>query len=120
MRAQAPSPDELGARGVGAIVESSAAQLSMGCPERLSGVESAGAGRRSISAPAKPERDGLVRGARSGVEFDAEMRLADVNRAYRGIETVIIPALPELASFSSRVVVRELRQLQRHDVDVSP
>ena len=43
-----------------------------------------------------------------GVEFDAEMRLADVNRAISGIETVIIPALPELASCSSSVV-RELR-----------
>lgn len=50
----------------------------------------------------------LVRGARSGGEFEAEMRLADVNRAISGIETVIIPALPSLASCSSSVV-RELR-----------
>lgn len=50
----------------------------------------------------------LVRGARSGSEFDAEMSLADINRRISGIETVIIPALPELASCSSSVV-RELQ-----------
>lgn len=50
----------------------------------------------------------LVRGARTGTEFESEMALADINRTISGIETVIIPALPELASCSSSVV-RELR-----------
>lgn len=58
----------------------------------------------------------LLRGARSGSEFDAEMRLADVNRAISGLETVIIPALPELASCSSSVV-RELRSYG-HDASI--
>lgn len=50
----------------------------------------------------------LVRGARSGAEFDTETRLADINRSLSGIETIIIPTLPELAACSSSVV-RELR-----------
>jgi len=50
----------------------------------------------------------LVRGARTATEFESEMALADINRTISGIETVIIPALPELASCSSSVV-RELR-----------
>lgn len=50
----------------------------------------------------------LVRGARTGTEFESEMALADINRTISGIETVIVPALPELASCSSSVV-RELR-----------
>lgn len=50
----------------------------------------------------------LVRGARTGTEFESEMALADINRTISGMETVIIPALPELASCSSSVV-RELR-----------
>lgn len=49
----------------------------------------------------------LIRGARSGAEFDSEMALADLNRKISGIETIIIPALPELASCSSSAV-REL------------
>lgn len=57
----------------------------------------------------------LLRGARSGAEFDAEMRLADVNRAISGIETVILPALPELAACSSSVV----RELQSYGRDAS-
>lgn len=58
----------------------------------------------------------LLRGARSGAEFDAETRLADVNRAISGLETVILPTLPELSACSSSVV-RELRSYG-HDASI--
>lgn len=102
--AKAPSPDELGHR-VGAI-ESALRKLSDGLSERCR-VELY-SGRLTVDFAREAGARWLVRGARSGIEFDAEMRLADVNRAISGIETVIIPALPELASCSSSVV-RELR-----------
>ncbi len=57
----------------------------------------------------------LIRGARSASEFEAETAMADINRRLSGIETVIFPALPELACCSSSIV-RELRSYGR-DVD---
>lgn len=50
----------------------------------------------------------LLRGVRSVSDFDYEMRMADVNKRISGIDTVLLPASPELACISSSVV-RELR-----------
>lgn len=61
----------------------------------------------------------LVRGARTATEFESEMALADINRRLAGVETVIIPALPELASCSSSVV-RELRSYGRDAAEFLP
>lgn len=61
----------------------------------------------------------LVRGARTGTEFESEMALADINRTISGIETVIIPALPALASCSSSVV-RELWSYGRDAAEFLP
>lgn len=49
----------------------------------------------------------LVRGVRSVADFEAERELADINRTISGIDTVLLPALPELA-FVSSSMVREL------------
>ena len=54
------------------------------------------------------QADFLVRGVRSLSDFEYELQLADANRDLSGIETVILPPLPELA-FVSSSLVRELK-----------
>lgn len=54
----------------------------------------------------------LVRGVRSMSDFEYEMTMADVNRRLSGIETVLLPARPELACMSSSIV-RELEKYGR-------
>lgn len=50
----------------------------------------------------------LVRGARTAADFDYEYTLATINRdLQQGLETIIIPTLPEHAAVSSSMV-REL------------
>ena len=56
----------------------------------------------------------IIRGIRSAADFDYETQMADVNRQLSGIETVFLPALPQLASLSSSVV-RELSHFG-HDI----
>ena len=57
----------------------------------------------------------IVRGVRSTADFEYEMQMADVNRQLTGIETILLPASPQLASLSSSVV----RELARFGHDVS-
>lgn len=45
----------------------------------------------------------IIRGARTSTEFEYEVQMAEVNRALAGLETVILPASPELAFISSTV-----------------
>lgn len=56
----------------------------------------------------------LIRGVRGVNDFASEMDLADINREILGIETVFLPALPQL-SFVSGSMVRELSS-NGHDV----
>ncbi len=56
----------------------------------------------------------IVRGVRSFADYEYEMQMADVNRQFFGIETIILPASPEFAALSSSVV-RELLHFG-HDV----
>ena len=56
----------------------------------------------------------IVRGVRTASDFEYEFQMADVNRRLTGIETVLLPASPELASLSSSLV-RELSHFG-HDV----
>lgn len=58
----------------------------------------------------------IVRGIRTAADLDYELQMADVNRRLSGMETVFLPAKPELASLSSSVV----RELQHFGHDVSP
>lgn len=58
----------------------------------------------------------LLRGVRSVKDFEYERDLADINRRLSGIDTVLLMAKPELAFVSSSMV----RELIRHDVDVTP
>lgn len=58
----------------------------------------------------------LLRGARSVKDFEYERALADVNRRIgNNIETVILPALPELEWLSSTV----LRDMAAHGRDIT-
>ena len=57
----------------------------------------------------------IVRGVRTMADFEYEMQMADVNRQLTGIETILLPASPQLASLSSSVV----RELARFGHDVS-
>ena len=56
----------------------------------------------------------IIRGVRTTIDFEYEMQLADVNRQLTGIDTIFLPASPQLASLSS-TVVRELAHFG-HDV----
>ena len=49
----------------------------------------------------------LVRGARSGVDFDYEAQLCAINRELGGVDTVVLPASGELSHISS-TYAREL------------
>ena len=57
----------------------------------------------------------IIRGVRDVADFEYERRMADVNRAISGIETVILFSLPEQSSFSSSSV----RELESYGEDVS-
>ena len=56
----------------------------------------------------------ILRGVRTTADFEYEMQMADVNRQLTGIETILLPASPQLASLSSSLV-RELAHFG-HDV----
>lgn len=59
--------------------------------------------------------DVIVRGVRGVSDYDYELKLAEVNLRISGIETIFLPALPELAFVSSSMV----RELQSYGHDVS-
>lgn len=113
--AKAPSPEALAGRR--AAIEAAVAKLPDDVARRCS-VEVYG-GELTVDFAARMGARWLVRGARSGPEFDAETALADINRRLAGIETVILPALPELASCSSSVV-RELQSYGRDAAEFLP
>lgn len=58
----------------------------------------------------------LLRGVRTVADFEFERQLADINRNLSGIESVLIYALPSLASVSSSMV----RELASYGVDITP
>lgn len=57
----------------------------------------------------------MVRGVRNASDFEYERTLAETNLRLFGVETLLLPALPELA-FVSSSMVRELRSFG-HNVD---
>ena len=65
--------------------------------------------------------DCLLRGARSAADFEYERTMADANRMLSGLDTVILPARPELSMVPSSMV-RELRHFGRDtsEFEVSP
>jgi len=59
--------------------------------------------------------DFMVRGVRGVSDFEYERNLAEVNLRISGIETMLMPALPELSYISSSTV----RELAANGYDVS-
>lgn len=59
--------------------------------------------------------DILVKGVRSGADLEWECAQASVNRDFGEVETVLLPALPELSLVSSSIV----RELLGYEMDVS-
>ena len=57
----------------------------------------------------------FLRGVRNVSDFEYERNMADINRRLSGIETVLLPSLPEYGYLSSSVV----RELESYGVDVS-
>lgn len=76
--------------------------------ERFSGL--------TVEAARRFGADCLLRGVRSVADFEYERQLADINRNISGLESVLIYALPELASVSSSMV----RELASFGVDTTP
>ena len=61
----------------------------------------------------------IVRGVRSLADFDYELQLADLNRRLAGIETILLPASPQLSAISSSAV-RELASFGRDVTEFLP
>lgn len=59
--------------------------------------------------------DFMVRGVRGVADYESEKTLAEINLRISGIETLLMPALPELSVVSSSMV----RELQDNGYDVS-
>lgn len=59
--------------------------------------------------------DFILRGVRNVSDFEYERNMADANRNLFGVETVILPSLPELSWISSSAV----RELKHFGADVS-
>ncbi|MCM1337093.1 MAG: pantetheine-phosphate adenylyltransferase [Candidatus Amulumruptor caecigallinarius] len=57
----------------------------------------------------------IIRGVRNATDFDYERGIAEVNRRLSGIETLLIPSLPEYDCVSSSMV----RELKSFGEDVS-
>ena len=58
----------------------------------------------------------VVKGARSGTDFDYEQAMAQMNASLGGVETVVLPAAPSWCFVSSTFI----RQIARAGGDVSP
>lgn len=59
--------------------------------------------------------DFIVRGVRGTADYEYERNLAETNLAIGGVETLLMPALPELGYISSSMV----RELQAHGADTT-
>ena len=59
--------------------------------------------------------DFMVKGLRTGADFEIEQQMAQTNHAVTGIRTVYVPSRPDLAFVSSRFV----REIAQYGGDVS-
>lgn len=69
----------------------------------------------TTEAASKVGADVIVKGIRSIADYEYELRQADINRHLSGIETLFIPALPEMAAVSSSIV----RELSSYGTDIN-
>jgi len=83
-------------------------EIYAGC----AGVEAVVFGGLAIDAAHEAGADVIVKGVRGLADFESELRQADINRRLGHIETLLVPALPEMGCVSSSVA-RELRSFGR-------
>jgi len=83
-------------------------EIYAGC----AGVEAVVFGGLAIDAAREAGADVIVKGVRGLADFESELRQADINRRLGHIETLLVPALPEMGCVSSSVA-RELRSFGR-------
>ena len=74
---------------------------------------------RTVELAQKLGAGHILRGVRSVQDYAYELQMADVNRGLSGVDTVLLPALPQLACLSSSVV-RELAHFGRRWQDMLP
>lgn len=70
----------------------------------------------TVEAVRKAGAEVMLRGFRNAIDAEYERSLADTNRLISGIDTVLLPTLPELSPISSSMV----RELAHNGYDVSP
>lgn len=63
--------------------------------------------------------DVVVKGVRTVEDFEAEMQMAHMNRRLSGVETLLMPAAPELGHISSSLV-KEIARLGGSVADLVP
>ena len=63
----------------------------------------------AVDAASEAGADFIVKGLRSGADFDIEQQMAQTNHVVTGIRTVYLPSRPDLSFVSSRFV-REIAQ----------
>ena len=73
----------------------------------------------TVDLAKKEKAEFFLRGVRNSTDFEYEKNMADINRKISGIETVLIPTLPELSSVTS-TVVRELKSYGRDVTEFLP
>jgi pantetheine-phosphate adenylyltransferase len=91
-----------------------------GADERVAMAETAMAGidnvtvvaRSGLAVDAARElgADFIVKGLRSGTDFDVEQQMANTNHVVAGVRTVYLPCAPEYGYISSRFI-REIAQM---------
>lgn len=69
----------------------------------------------TVDSVRKSGCDAILRGIRSVTDYDKERNLADINRAIRGVETILLVSSPQVQHVSSSLV-RELLSFG-HSVD---
>ena len=69
----------------------------------------------AVDAAAAAGADFMVKGLRSGGDFEIEQQMAQTNHSVTGIRTVYVPASPALSFVSSRFV----REIAKYGGDVS-
>lgn len=58
----------------------------------------------AVQAAQAVDADVIVKGLRSGADFESEMQMAQMNRSVTGVETVFVPTRPETSFVSSRYI----------------
>ena len=80
----------------------------------MSGVSVVTHGGLAVQAALDVSADVIVKGLRTGIDFDVEQQMAQNNHALTSIRTVFVPCAPALSHISSRFV----REIAAHGRDV--